>query len=75
MTHSTVARFEVLNGYLCVGGVPLDRLTARVGSTPYFAYDRELVRRADGASCGGRSDPTSRSGMRSRPTRCRPSSS
>ena len=44
MTHSTVARFEVRDGYLCVGGVPLDRLTARVGSTPYFAYDRALVR-------------------------------
>ena len=43
MTHSTVARYEVRDGYLCVGGVPLDRLTARVGSTPYFAYDRALV--------------------------------
>jgi diaminopimelate decarboxylase len=43
VTHSTVARYEVRDGYLCVGGVPLDRLTARVGSTPYFAYDRALV--------------------------------
>ena len=23
-----------------VGGVPLERLAARVGSTPFFAYDR-----------------------------------
>jgi diaminopimelate decarboxylase len=28
---------------LTVGGVPLERLTARVGSTPYFAYDRSLI--------------------------------
>jgi diaminopimelate decarboxylase len=23
-----------------VGGIPLDRLAERVGSTPFFAYDR-----------------------------------
>jgi diaminopimelate decarboxylase len=45
VTHPTVERYEVRDGYLCVGGVPLDRLTARVGSTPYFAYDRGLVRK------------------------------
>ena len=28
---------------LAVGGMSLDRLTARVGSTPYFAYDRRLL--------------------------------
>jgi diaminopimelate decarboxylase len=26
-----------------VGGVPLDRLAERVGSTPFFAYDRRLI--------------------------------
>jgi diaminopimelate decarboxylase len=26
-----------------VGGVPLERLAARVGSTPFFAYDRALI--------------------------------
>jgi diaminopimelate decarboxylase len=26
-----------------VGGVPLERLAARVGSTPFFAYDRRLI--------------------------------
>ncbi|MEV6153294.1 pyridoxal-dependent decarboxylase, exosortase A system-associated [Nonomuraea sp. NPDC052129] len=30
---------------LTVGGVPVERLAARVGSTPFFAYDRELVNR------------------------------
>jgi diaminopimelate decarboxylase len=44
VTHSTVARYEVRDGYLCVGGISLDRLTARIGSTPYFAYDRRLIR-------------------------------
>jgi diaminopimelate decarboxylase len=26
-----------------IGGVPLERLAARVGSTPFFAYDRRLI--------------------------------
>jgi diaminopimelate decarboxylase len=30
-------------GCLQVGGVPLDRLAQRVGSTPFFAYDRALL--------------------------------
>ena len=28
---------------LKVGGIPLDRLAERVGSTPFFAYDRALI--------------------------------
>ncbi|MEU8265844.1 pyridoxal-dependent decarboxylase, exosortase A system-associated [Sphaerisporangium sp. NPDC049002] len=31
------------HGTLTVGGVPVERLAARVGGTPFFAYDRELV--------------------------------
>lgn len=38
-----IAAFGSVNGQLAVGGVPLDRLTARAGSTPYFAYDRRLL--------------------------------
>lgn len=30
-------------GQLHVGGVPLERLAATVGSTPFFAYDRSLI--------------------------------
>jgi diaminopimelate decarboxylase len=30
-------------GCLEVGGVPIDRLAQRVGSTPFFAYDRALL--------------------------------
>ena len=33
-----------------VGGVPLDRLAARVGSTPFFAYDRAAAHRAGRAA-------------------------
>jgi diaminopimelate decarboxylase len=38
-----IAAFGSIDGQLAVGGMPLDRLTARVGSTPYFAYDRRLL--------------------------------
>lgn len=38
-----VAAFGTVDGELSVGGVPLSRLAARVGSTPFFAYDRALL--------------------------------
>lgn len=38
-----IAAFGILDGQLAVGGLPLERLTDRVGSTPYFAYDRSLL--------------------------------
>jgi diaminopimelate decarboxylase len=38
-------QFEVHDGELIVGGQPLSRLAARVGSTPFFAYDRALLAR------------------------------
>lgn len=41
--HSTVAKFAVQDGSLCVGGVPLELLAERVGETPFFAYDRDLL--------------------------------
>ena len=41
--HSTVARFAVTSGSLCVGGVPVELLAERVGETPFFAYDRSLL--------------------------------
>jgi diaminopimelate decarboxylase len=34
-----------VRGGLAVGGVPLERLAARVGSTPFFAYDRDAISR------------------------------
>lgn len=44
-THPTVASYPVENGRLTVGGVPVDRLAQRVGGTPFFAYDRQLITR------------------------------
>lgn len=41
--HPTAAAFEQVDGRLAVGGVPVDRLAERVGSTPFFAYDRALI--------------------------------
>lgn len=40
---SAIARFPVMDGCLSVGGIPLKRLVERVGSTPFFAYDRQLI--------------------------------
>ena len=31
-------------GELAIGGVPISRLAERVGATPFYAYDRELIR-------------------------------
>lgn len=42
-SHPSMAAFERRAGSLAVGGIPLDRLAARVGSTPFFAYDRALL--------------------------------
>ena len=36
-------QFAVHAGELVVGGLPLSRLTARVGQTPFYAYDRRLL--------------------------------
>lgn len=41
--HPTIAAFSVAGSDLVVGGVPLPRLADRVGSTPFFAYDRGLL--------------------------------
>jgi diaminopimelate decarboxylase len=32
--------FPVVDDCLQVGGIPLTRLAQRVGSTPFYAYDR-----------------------------------
>jgi diaminopimelate decarboxylase len=36
-------QFPVADGQLTVGGIPLARLAARVGQTPFYAYDRGLL--------------------------------
>ena len=38
-----VRAFGTIGGELRVGGMPVSRLAARVGATPFFAYDRGLL--------------------------------
>ena len=33
----------MIDGMLTIGGVPVERLSARVGATPFYAYDRRLL--------------------------------
>ena len=42
--HAPMSQFPVQGGELVVGGEPLSRLAARVGQTPFYAYDRALLR-------------------------------
>jgi len=37
-------QFAVADGQLLVGGLPLKRLAAQVGQTPFYAYDRGLLK-------------------------------
>ena len=42
--HAAMNQFSVREGELVVGGERLSLLAARVGQTPFYAYDRELLR-------------------------------
>jgi len=42
--HAPMSQFAVRDGELLVNGEPLSRLAARVGQTPFYAYDRSLLR-------------------------------
>lgn len=41
--HAPMDQFKVADGQLVIGGQPLSRLAARVGQTPFYAYDRQLL--------------------------------
>jgi diaminopimelate decarboxylase len=41
--HAPMRQFRADGDELVVGGVPLRRLAARVGRTPFYAYDRTLL--------------------------------
>lgn len=43
--HAPLDTFSVSGGELVVGGQPLSRLAARVGQTPFYAYDRSAIDR------------------------------
>ena len=38
-----IQAFGTIDGQLAVGGIPIRRLAARVGATPFFVYDRRLL--------------------------------
>ena len=40
---SIFAHYGQVDGCLAAGGIPLTRLAARIGATPFFAYDRSLL--------------------------------
>ena len=42
-THAAMSQFALRDGELVVGGTTLSRLAARVGQTPFYAYDRGLI--------------------------------
>ena len=41
--HPTISAFGVANDQLAIGGAPVELLAERVGTTPFFAYDRRLL--------------------------------
>lgn len=42
--HAPMPQFNFADGQLLIGGVPLAQLAARVGQTPFYAYDRNLLK-------------------------------
>ena len=42
--HAEMTQFAVADHQLLVGGIPLVQLAERVGQTPFYAYDRGLIR-------------------------------
>lgn len=45
IAHEPMDQFSVADGELMVGGIALSRIAARVGRTPFYAYDRGLLRK------------------------------
>lgn len=43
--HAAPSQFPIVDDCLQIGGMPLTRLAQRVGSTPFYAYDRGLLSR------------------------------
>jgi len=43
-THAPMKQFPIADGQLCIGGCRVSLLAERVGRTPFYAYDRELLR-------------------------------
>ncbi|MBL79034.1 MAG: pyridoxal-dependent decarboxylase, exosortase A system-associated [Nitrosomonadaceae bacterium] len=43
LKHAPITQFLQNKGCLQIGGMPLPRLAQRVGTTPFYAYDRQLI--------------------------------
>ena len=43
--HATIDCFDMVDGQLAIDGLPLERLAARVGRTPFYAYSRSAIAR------------------------------
>jgi len=41
--HAPITGFPVRDGELTIGGIKISQLANRVGSTPFYAYDRNLI--------------------------------
>lgn len=41
--HAPVTQFPIRDRCLVIGDIPLTRLAQRIGSTPFYAYDRKLI--------------------------------
>ncbi len=41
--HAPLVQFPVQDNCLQIGGIALTRLAQRVGSTPFYAYDRQKI--------------------------------
>ena len=42
-SHWPISQFPVVDDCLWIGGMPLTQLAARVGQTPFYAYDRRVL--------------------------------
>jgi diaminopimelate decarboxylase len=43
LQHAPMTQFSLNEDCLQIGGMPLTRLAQRVGTTPFYAYDRQLI--------------------------------
>jgi diaminopimelate decarboxylase len=41
--HALMSQFSVRQNNLVIGGIELPRLVSRVGKTPFYAYDRQVI--------------------------------
>jgi len=42
--HAPMSQFSSQGSQLMVGGLPLAQMAERVGQTPFYAYDRKLIK-------------------------------